>query len=129
MPLRNFMTTTASTTRNPAISGGKIGAPAANLTNLKICPLMLSNSQSQSALMVRQAMGLEGTLTQIWETYTESHAHTDSSVSVTQMPDIRTGDRLVIGSTTYTVRLADQQPATTSFPATLIIFVTEDRDA
>lgn len=129
MPLRHMMTTTASTTRNPAISGGKIGAPVTNLTGLKIAPLMLSNTQSQSALMVRQAIGLEGTLTQIWETYTESHAHTDSGTSVTQLPDIKTGDRLVIDSTTYTVRLADQQPATTSFPVTLIIFVTDDRDA
>lgn len=129
MPLRNFMTTTASTTRNPALSGGKIGTPVTNLTNLKICPLMLSDARSQQALMVRQAMGLEGTLTQIWETYTESHLHTDSGTPVTQMPDIKTGDRLVIGSTTYTVRLADMQPATTSFGATLIIFVTEDRDA
>jgi len=32
-------TTSASTKRNPAISGGKIGAPVANLTGLSIVPL------------------------------------------------------------------------------------------
>lgn len=125
MPLRNFMTTTASTTRLPAKSGGKVGAPVTNLTNLKITPLMLPDTRGSHA--VRQAIGLEGTAVQFFETYTESHAHTDSSVSVTQLPDIVTGDRLVIGSTTYEVLWCEQQPATTSFPATLLIYVIEDK--
>lgn len=125
MPLRNFMTTTASTTRNPAKSGGKVGAPATNLTNLKIMPLMLSDTRGLH--QIRQAIGLQGTAVQLFETYTESHTHTDSSVSVTQLPDIVTGDRLVVGSITYEVLWCESQPATTSFPATLLIYVMEDK--
>lgn len=125
MPLRNFMTTTASTTRHPAMSGGKIGNPVTNLTNLKITPLMLMDTRS--ALSLQQAIGLEGTLGQIWETYTESHAHTDSSVAVTQLPDIVAGDKLVVDSVTYHVQWANRQPATTGFGATLILYVYEDK--
>ena len=127
MPLRNFMTQTASTTRNPAPAGSKVGEAVTNLTALKIMPLMLPDATSMHA--IRQEMGLEGSDVQIWETYTESHAHTDSSVSVTQMPDIRKGDKLVIGSITYTVQWAKQQPATTSFGATLLLRIVEDERA
>ena len=125
MPLRDFMTTTASTSRNPAMSSGKKGDPVANLTNLKICSVMLSNATSLHA--VRQAIGLEGSAVQVFETYTESHAHTDSGTPVTQMPDIKTGDRLIVGSITYTVRWCETQPATSSFGATLLVYLTEDK--
>jgi hypothetical protein len=125
MPLRNFMTQTASTTRHPAMSSGKIGTPTSNLTNLKITPLMLMDTRS--ALSLQQAIGMDGTLGQIWETYTESHAHTDSGVSVTQLPDIREGDKLVVDGVTYHVQWANRQPATSSYGATLIIYVYQDK--
>jgi hypothetical protein len=124
MPLRNFMTTTASTKRHPAKSGMKVGDPVTNLTNLKITPLMLMDTRS--ALALQQARGLTGTLGQIWETYTESHAHTDSSVAVTQIPDIVAGDKLVVDGVTYNVQWANRQPATTGFGVTLILYVFED---
>lgn len=127
MPLRHMMTQTASTTRNPAKAGGKVGAPVTNLTNLKITPIMLPDTRGQHA--IRQAIGLEGTAVQFFEAYTESHTHTDSGVPVTQLPDIVTGDRLVIGSITYEVLWCEQQPATFSFPATLLIYIIEDKRA
>lgn len=127
MPLRDMMTVTASTARAPAMASGKKGDPVTNLTNLLITPIMLSAMTGQHGL--RQALGLEGTAVQLFETYTESHTHTDSSVSVTQMPDIEAGDRLVIGSITYNVRFAEIQPATYSFGATLLLYITEDKRA
>jgi len=125
MPLRDFMTATASTTRLPAKSGGKIGAPVTNLTNLLICPVMLSAMTGQHNL--RAAMGLEGTAVQVFETYTEAHSHTDSGATVNQLPDIVAQDRLVVGSVTYLVRWAEIQPATSLFGATLLLYLTEDR--
>jgi hypothetical protein len=74
-------------------------------------------------------IGLEGTAIQIFETYTESHAHTDGGVSVTQVPDIRAGDLITIVGVTYAVRLCEQQPPTTSYGATLLIYITEDKRA
>lgn len=125
MPLRNFMTQTASTTRLPNKSGGKIGTPVTNLTNLRICPLMLPSATGQH--MIRQITGFEGSHVQFWETYTESHQHTDSSVTVTQLPDIVQGDFLVVNGVTYTVEWTEQQPATSSFGATLLLYVYEDK--
>lgn len=125
MTLSAMMTTTASTQRTPAIASGKIGDPVTNLQNVKITPVMFPDSRGQQE--VRQAMGMEGTAIQVFECYTEPHTHIDSGVSVTQLPDIRSGDRLIIGSITYVVRLAESQPATTSFSATLILYITEDR--
>jgi hypothetical protein len=125
MSLRSMMTTTASTTRTPAKSGGKVGAPVTNLTLLKIMPVMLSDTRGLH--QIRQAIGLDGTAVQVFETYTESHLHTDSGTPVTQLPDIVTGDRLVVGSITYEVLWCEQQPATFSFGATLLIYVMEDK--
>lgn len=124
--LLNFMTETATTTRRPAVSDSD-GARVTNLQAVKICAPMLANAVS--AHQVRQMIGLEGTAIQIFETYTESHAHTDGGVSVTQVPDIRAGDLITIVGVTYAVRLCEQQPPTTSYGATLLIYITEDKRA
>lgn len=125
MPLVDFMTQTASTTRSPAMASGKIGNPVANLTNLKITKPMSQFNQGDRQL--RQALGMSGTLVQEKEAYTESHTHTDSGVSVTQMPDIRAGDKLIVGSVTYNVEWVDIEPATSSFGETMILKLTEDK--
>jgi hypothetical protein len=127
MPLNNFMTATASTLRHPAIVSGKRGDPVTHLEAVKITPVMLADTKGVER--ITKAAGLEGSAVQIFEAYTESHSHTDDSSPVTQLPDIIAGDQLVIGSITYAVRWAEQQPATTSFGATLIVFVTEDKRA
>jgi hypothetical protein len=103
----------------------KIGNPVTNLTNLKITPVMLSSASGQH--QIRQAIGIEGTAVQVFEAYTEAHAHTDSSVSVNQMPDVEAGDKLVVGSVTYSIKWCEQQPATTGFGATMLIYITEDK--
>jgi len=125
MPLRDMMTATASTERRGAVSGSKSGNMAANLASVLITPVMLSEQNGNH--QIRQLLGVDGTAVQIFEAYTESHTHTDSSVSVTQMPDIIAGDRLIVGSITYSVKWAEIQPATFSFGATLIMYLLEDK--
>lgn len=127
MPLLDMMTQTASTTRLPAKSGGKVGDPVANLTNLKITPIMLDSARGTH--QIRQAIGLDGTAGQIFETYTQAHAHTDSGVSVNQMPDIETGDKLVVDGVTYNIQWAEKQPAGLVMPATMLLYITEDKRA
>ena len=121
------MTATATTTRPPAMASDKIGNPVTNLESVKITPPQLPDFNREQSY--RKAAGLEGTMLQIFETFTLSHAHTDSSAPVTQMPDIIAGDRVVVGGVTYNVRWAEQQPATGSFGATLTIIMTEDKRA
>lgn len=127
MPLVNFMTQTASTTRHPAMTSGKRGTPVTHLTNLKITKPMSQYNQGDRQL--RQALGLDGTLVQEKEAYTESHTHTDGGVSVTQMPDIIAGDKLIVGSITYNVEWVDIEPAPSSFGETMILKLTEDKRA
>lgn len=127
MPLLDMMTQTASTTRLPAKSGGKVGDPVTNLTNLKITPIMLDSARGTH--QIRQAIGLEGTAVQVFEAYTQSHTHTDSGVSVTQMPSIEVGDRLIANGITYNVQWAETQPAGLVMPATLLLYLTEDKRA
>ncbi len=122
-----MMTASATTTRPPAMSSDKIGNPTTNLESVKITPVMLADANRNQ--QIRQAMGLDGTAIQVFEIYTQSHTHTDSSSSVTQLPDIIAGDRVVVGGITYNVRWAEQQPATMAFGATLLIFMTEDKRA
>ena len=127
MSLLSFMTASADTTRPPAMSSDKIGDPVTNLESVKITPPQLPDFNREQRY--RQMAGLDGTLVQIFECSTESHTHTDSSSSVTQMPDIIAGDRVVISSVTYNVLWAEQQPATGSFGATLLIIMSEDKRA
>lgn len=125
MALRDMMTTTASTKRNAAMSGGKIPkTPVENLTNLLITPVMLSDMTGNHGF--RQALGLEGSSVQLFEAYTESHTHTDGGVSVTQMPDIKNKDLLVVSGVNYLVRFAQIQPATYNFGATLLLYFVQD---
>ena len=127
MTLSAMMTATATTTRHPARSSGKIGNPVTHLESVSIVPIMLSSATGQHN--IRQMIGLDGTGIQVFETYTESHTHTDDSVSVTQVPDIRAGDKLVTGGVTYHVYWCEQQPATSGFGATLLIYIAEDKRA
>lgn len=125
--LKHFMTATATTTRTPAVSGIKVGDAVTHLENVKVTPVMLSSASGQHA--IRQAIGLDGSAVQVFEAYTESHEHTDDSVTVTQVPDIREGDRIIIDGVTYNVRWSQRQTATTSYGQTLMIYMTEDKRA
>ena len=77
-------TTTASTKRNPAASGGKIAAPAAYLTGLAILPLMPVDAKTAERYQLRSPRESKQTF-------------------VSGSPDIVEGDRLVIGATEYAV--------------------------
>ena len=120
-----MMTATASTTRNPALSGGKIGDPVTNLESVKITAPTLPDRRGTEA--IKKAAGLEGSAVQVFEAYTQSHSHTDSGSPVTQIPDIIAGDRLITGGITYNVRTAEKDAASISFGQTLILILTEDR--
>lgn len=124
MPLRNFMTATATTERAPAMVSGKKGDPVTHLESVKIQPPMLPSAQGQHN--IRQAIGLDGSAIQVFETYTESHSHTDDSVTVNQLPDIEEGDRLIEGGVTYVVKWAEPQAGTSSFGKTLMIYMIRD---
>lgn len=122
----DFKTIQISTKRAPAMSGGKRGDPVTNLTGVESSPLVLPSQQSQHA--IRAAIGLEGTAKQLWEMYVKKCAHVDSGVNVNQLPDIVTGDRVVIASTVYAVEWADTAHPF-SFGDVLILYVTEDKRA
>ena len=125
MPLSNFMTATATTTRNPAQVGTKIGDPVTHLESVKITPIMLPNSTRLDS--IKKAIGIDGGAIQVVEAYSELHLHTDDSSPVTQIPDILAGDRLIVDSVTYNVRTAEVDSASTSFGKTLRLVLTEDR--
>jgi hypothetical protein len=125
MTLLQFMTEITLTKRVPSISGGKIGDPVTHLENVKVVPRQLFDTFGTHT--VRAAIGLEGTAMQLFQTYTESHAHIDDSAPVTQVPDIISGDRLILDGVTYQVRFAEKQTLTISFGETLYLYITEDK--
>ena len=114
-------TTTISTTRPPAVSSGKRGDRVTNLESVKVVPLMPASESTFTRAATRSA-SLE-----LWETFTQVHTHTDSSVSVTQIPDIRQGDVLVSGGVNYDVIWVGDYPATGQFNAFLHIVMEEVR--
>lgn len=127
MSLRDMMTATASTERLPGMTSGKKSTTqSANLTNVLITPPMLPNQRNLSAMGIVPFKGMEGTAIQYWEAYTESHTHTDSGASVTQMPDIQIGDRLTCNGIEYTVDWTQIESDTLGFGNTLVILLTRD---
>ena len=126
MPLSNFMTATA-TTQRATLTNGKRGDAVTYLQSVKIAPIMLAPTRGMHA--IRQAIGLDGTAVQVFETYTEAHTHTKNAASVIELPDIIAGDRLIIDGVTYNVRWAEAETATSGFGKTLIIYFTEDKRA
>lgn len=124
MPLKDFMTATATTARG-TMSSGKRGDPTTHLQNVSITPPMLPSATGQHA--IKQMIGLEGSAIQVWETYTESHQHTDNSVTVTQIPDIQVDDQLTVSGITYYIHWVEANSATSSFGKTLLIYMSQDK--
>jgi hypothetical protein len=54
---------------------------------------------------------IQGQTKELWETYMEYQTHTDDSVTVTQLPDVKEGDVVVVGSVDYGVRRVFEWPA------------------
>lgn len=91
------MTITASTKRNPAASGGKIGAPATNLASLDLAyaPLPLSPD--------------------LVEKYRLNSARKNYKTGAFGNPDVKDGDQLTTGGVTYIVRGSDKVTGPVAF--------------
>lgn len=125
MTLRAFMTTVVSTERAPAMSGGKKSAPVTNLTNVLIFGPNPLSAQGQQD--VRKSLNLDGTAVVIREAFTEAHSHTDSGMPASGMPDIIEGDRLIVGTDIYSVKLSQEWGATFGFGETLHMYLILDK--
>lgn len=124
MTLSLMMTATA-TTQNKALSSGKSGGFTTHLENVKVSPPQLPSAEGQHA--IREAIGAEGTAVALYECYTETHSHTDDSITVNQLPDINAHDKMTIDGVVYTVQYAEPQPATFAMNATLRIILVKDK--
>ena len=89
MSAKEAATTTASTKRPPALSGGKVGAPATNLASLLIVPLMPVSAETANVTR------LDSPRTS-YETFAFPG---DDNVNL----DIENGDLLVVGSNEYKI--------------------------
>jgi len=127
--LSNMAKATYSTKRSPAKSSGKTGVTVTNLTGVKFTTIMPltpgDTTVNRPPLSANKA--LSGRIKQYWIAAAESQSHTDSSVVVDQVPDIIEGDKLVAGGNNYTVRDAQQWPATTSMLAFVYLLIEESR--
>lgn len=99
MSASDAATVTASTKRPPAVSGGKVGSPATNLTSLLIVPL----------LPVGQDLIQEASLQNPREAKV-TYAFADSD---NVLPDVAEGDLLVVGGTEYLVNYVKEYPRPT----------------
>lgn len=89
MSAKEAATTTASTKRPPALSGGKVGAPATNLASLLIVPLMPVSAETANVTR------LDSPRTS-FETFAFPGA---DNINL----DVVNGDLLVVGSTEYKI--------------------------
>lgn len=83
-------TVTASTKRPPAVSGGKVGAPAANLSSVLIVPLLPVTPETVGTAQLRSPREAK-----------ETYVFPSSGNTV---PDIVEGDVLVVSSVEYVIR-------------------------
>ena len=104
--LSTMATATYSTKRNPAKVAGKTGASVTNLTGVKMLPIMplVQGETSVNTFPSSIKKAVSGRIKGYWLTSAEYQTHVDSTVSVTQVPDIIEGDVLVVGSKSYKVR-------------------------
>ena len=128
MSLSKLADQTYSTKRPPAMSSGKRAVPAANLSGVKCTAIMpMVGDSDKNALSNRDP--ISGMMLELWETYTQYQTHTDSTVSVTQVPDIKEGDVLTVGSKDYYVRRVDNWPAAGGLLAFIRVVVEEAKNA
>ena len=88
MTARAFCTVTASTKRNAALSGGRLGAATTHLASLLITPLWPAGSETVRTLDLNSPREFK-------ECY---HVPTG-----TTLPDVREGDILVVSGTDYPI--------------------------
>ena len=126
MPLRNFMTATATTQRRsaPDATTGKTGGHSTYLQNVLITPVMLAGAKGEHYTV--GVSNMDGVFTYAYEAYTESHVHDKDSVEVSELPDIRENDLVAIDSITYVVKRAAIDTATSAFGQTLYLYLDEN---
>lgn len=125
--LRLMMTATATTERLPSPDGNnKIGARATWLEDVKVTPKMLNPEKGRTAQRATTVAGMSGVTVYVAETYTESHAHIKDGLPVTELPDIRENDLIIIDGESFIVRRAATDTYTSSFGNTLYIYLDED---
>ncbi len=122
-------TATYSTKRSPAKVSGKTGASVTNLTGVKMLPIMPLDSGHTSVSRSPQSpnKATSGRIKDHLITYAESQAHTDSSVSVDQVPDIKERDVLVADGRDYKVNEVQNWPATGNTLAYIQVMIEESR--
>lgn len=120
-----FMTTSASTTRQAAASGGVSGDYAAKLTGFFVT--YPNPPENRGGQRVMQAQGLEGAAIHEYECYTEAQSHTDSGSVVTTVPDIAESDKITIAGITYMVKETGLWGETSSFGVTRYIYMDKDK--
>lgn len=127
--LSDMATATYSTKRSPAKVSGKTGEPVTNLEGVKFTTIMpLTPGDTTVNRPVQSAnKAVSGRVKQFWIAAAESQEHTDSSVTVDQVPDIIERDKLVANGKSYTVRDAQHWPATSSTLAYIYLLIEESR--
>jgi len=125
MSWSRLATATYSTTRPPAISSGKRGIPVTHLTGIKCTPIMPAITGTSANNPMPNLDPVTGQVKELWEVYAESQSHTDSGSTVNQVPDIREGDFMVIGSVEYHVRRVLNWPDTSTTLAFIRVILEE----
>lgn len=86
---------TASTKRPPAVSGGKVGAPATNLSRVSIVPLLPATADLAQEAQLKNPR--EGKVTYIFPSDGEN-----------TMPDVVEGDLLVVSGVEYLIHMVKE---------------------
>jgi len=90
MSASDAATTTASTKRRPAVSGGKVGAPVTNLASLSVVPLLPVSAETRESVQLESPREAK-----------ETYAFADSNNT---LPDVVEGDLLVVSGTEYVIK-------------------------
>ena len=127
--LSKMATATYSTKRSPAASSNKGGASATHLTGVSFVPIMplVAAGMGGSNIPKAPMQAVTGRIKDFWITMAEYQTHVDSTVTVTQVPDVIEGDVLVAGGTDYKVREVQNWAATTKLLAGIYVTVEESR--
>lgn len=97
--------------------------PETYLEDVESSPLILADKQIQQSVM--KAAGIDGTQVQLWHLRLRKSSHSKDGTPVTELPDIKIGDWVIIGSKVYPVKWADTTHPF-SFGDILLIYVVED---
>ena len=125
--LTKMSTATYSTKRNPAMSSSKRSVSVAKLSSVASVPIMPAVAGQGAMTPMPISDPIRGQQLDLYETYIEYQTHVDSSVTVTQLPDVKENDMVVVGSVNYKVRRVETWPATSSLLSYLRVLLEESQ--